>query len=236
MLHEPRAAARLEAVAAVPIRFYFDYVSHNAYLAFTQLERISARYGRGFELHPVLFAGLLNRHGQLGPAEVPPKARWMMLDVVRKARRLGVPFAPPASHPWNPLLSLRVSHAALAPDERMRLVGALFRAAWAESADVSNPRAVARALRAAGFDGDALVAWAAGDDAKRRLREATDAALDEGVFGVPTCLADEGLFWGFDDLAHLELALDGRDPLLPGDAERFTRYAASAARARKDAS
>lgn len=218
---------------AAPIRFYFDYVSHNAYLAFTQLERLAARHGRAFELQPVLFAGLLGRYGQLGPAEVPPKARWMMLDVVRKARRLGVPFAPPVSHPWNPLPSLRVSHAPLAPDERARLVGALFRAAWGESVDVSSPRELARVARAAGFDGDALLAFAASDDAKRRLREATDAALDEGVFGVPSFLADGQLFWGFDDLAHLELHLAGRDPLLPGDAERFTRYEASATRRRE---
>jgi 2-hydroxychromene-2-carboxylate isomerase len=218
---------------AAPIRFYFDYVSHNAYLAFTQLDRISLRHGRGFELCPVLFAGLLNRHGQLGPAEVPPKARWMMLDVVRKARRFGVPLAPPASHPWNPLLSLRVSHAPLAPEERARLVGTVFKAAWAESVDVASERELGRALRSAGFDADGLLAFARGDEAKRRLRETTDAALDEGVFGVPTCIADERLFWGFDDLAHLELHLSGRDPLLPGDDERFTSYAAGATRARK---
>jgi 2-hydroxychromene-2-carboxylate isomerase len=219
---------------AAPLRFYFDYVSHNAYLAFSQLERISARHGRVFELVPVLFAGLLNRHGQLGPAEIAPKARWMMLDVVRKARRLGVPFAPPASHPWNPLVSLRVSHAPLAPDERMRLAGALFRAAWAESVDLANPREVARVARGAGLDGDALLAFAASDEAKRRLRAATDAALDEGVFGVPSVVAGERLFWGFDDLAHLELHLEGRDPLRADDVERFTRYVAGATRVRRD--
>ena len=231
MLHEPRATARLGRVVA-PVRFYFDYISHNAYLAFTQLERLAERHGRVFELEPVLFAGLLQHHGQLGPAEVPPKARWMMLDVVRKARRLGVPFAPPATHPWNPLLSLRVSHAPLAPEERARLVAALFRAAWAESLDVSDPREVARVAQRAGFDGEALVALASGDDAKARLRAATEAAIDAGIFGVPSFRVDDQLFWGFDDLAHLELHLSGRDPLLPGDAERFARYEASATRRR----
>ena len=221
-------------MSAAPIRFYFDYISHNAYLAWTQLALLRARFGREFALEPVLFAGLLNHYGQLGPAEVPPKARWMMLDVVRKARRLGVPIAKPASHPFVPLLALRVSFAPLDPDSRLRLVDALFRAVWAESVDVSDARAVERVLFAAGLDGAALVAFAHGDAAKAQLRASTERAIADGVFGVPSFLVDEQLFWGFDDLVHLELHLAGRDPLEPDDAERFTTYAASARRRRPD--
>lgn len=55
------------------IRFHFDYVSPNADLAWTQLPRIAAADGAALEPVPVLFAGLLEAHGQLGPAEVPPK-------------------------------------------------------------------------------------------------------------------------------------------------------------------
>jgi len=219
-------------VSSSPIRFFFDYISHNAYLAFTQLDLLAARYGREFTLEPVLFAGLLNHFGQLGPAEVPPKARWMMLDVVRKARRLGVPIAPPATHPFVPLLALRASFAPLESEARRRLVAALFRATWAESVEVSAAPEVARVLRAAGLDGEAIVAFAQSDAGKNALRASTDAAIADGVFGVPSFLVDGELFWGFDDVAHLELCLGGRDPLEPGDRERFTRYGASARRRR----
>lgn len=219
-------------MSRAPIRFYFDYISHNAYLAWTQLELLAARTGREFTPEPVLFAGFLNRYGQLGPAEVPPKARWMILDVVRKARRLGVPIAPPASHPFPPLLALRATFAPLDPEARRRLIDALFRAAWGESVDVGDPREVARVLDRAGLDGEAVVAFAATDPAKRAVRESTDAAIASGVFGVPSFLADGELFWGFDDLPHLELFLSGRDPLEPGDAERFTSYAPTARRRR----
>ncbi|HTO70542.1 MAG TPA: 2-hydroxychromene-2-carboxylate isomerase [Myxococcota bacterium] len=221
-------------MGSAPIRFLFDYISHNAYLAWTQLGAIAAKHGRELEIEPVLFAGLLNAHGQLGPAEVPPKARWMMLDVVRKARRLGVPIAPPATHPFHPLLALRVTHAAQPGEPRRKLVDALFRACWGESVDVSDPAAVARVARAAGLDGDALVAAASTDGVKRQLRDATERALADGVFGVPTCLVDGALFWGFDDLGHLELFLAGSDPLLADDAARFTTYAVSARRRRPD--
>lgn len=219
-------------MSELPVRFYFDYISHNAYLAFTQLALLRARFGREFTLEPVLFAGLLNHYGQLGPAEVPPKARWMMLDVVRKARRLGVPIAKPHSHPFVPLLPLRVSFAPLEPDARLRLVDAVFRAVWAESVDVSDARALERVLAAAGLDGAAIVAYAQSDAAKVRLRESTERAIADGVFGVPSFRVGDELFWGFDDLPHLELHLAGRDPLEPGDAARFTTYAASARRRR----
>lgn len=215
-----------------PVRFLFDYISHNAYLAWVELQPLARRCGRAVEPVPVLFAGLLNAHGQLGPAEVAPKARWMMLNVARKARRMGIPIAPPATHPFPPLLALRATWAAPEGAPRKQLIDALFRAAWAESQDMGDPKTVANAARAAGLDGDALLAEAATDPVKARLRDATDAAVREGVWGVPTFAVDGELFWGFDDLAYLELFLEGRDPLQPGDAERFTQYAASARRRR----
>src|SRR6266850_749715 len=52
------------------VRFYFDYVSPNAYVAWTQLPAVADRYGAAIEPCPVLFAGLLDAHGRLGPAEV----------------------------------------------------------------------------------------------------------------------------------------------------------------------
>src|SRR6185369_6812697 len=99
---------------------------------------------------------------------------------------------------------------------------------------VSDPAVVARVAARVGLDGDALVEAAGSAPVKQRLRDATDAALRDGVWGVPTVLVDGETFWGFDDFAHLELFLDGRDPLLPGEAERLVDYAASARRRRPD--
>ena len=52
--------------------FYFDFISHNAYLAWERLGEISKRHDVEFELAPVVFGALLKAHGQLGPAEVAP--------------------------------------------------------------------------------------------------------------------------------------------------------------------
>lgn len=195
------------------LHFSFDVISHNAYLAWTQIHTLAARHDLVVEPEPVLFAGLLAAHGQLGPAEIRPKSMWMLRDVVRKAQRLGIPLAPPAGHPFNPLLALRACCLDHGPDALRRLVDGLFRAAWAESRDVSRPDVVADVATAAGLDGDDIVTRAAAPEAKQRLRDLTDAAIARGVFGVPTMEVRGTLFWGFDDLPNLERFLEGRDPV-----------------------
>jgi 2-hydroxychromene-2-carboxylate isomerase len=208
-------------VSSSPIRFYLDYISSNAYLAWTQLPALAARLGRDVEPVPVLFAGLLEAHGQLGPAEVIPKARWMWRNNLRKAAVLGVPLSPPAFHPFNPLLALRVSSLDLDGETRARLVTALFAATWARGLHVGEPTVVARVADEAGLDGAALVAAAQGPEVKARLRRQTDDAIAAGVFGVPTMLVGRELFWGFDDLPWAERFLAGEDSLDPEAAPRW---------------
>src|SRR5437870_13918227 len=67
------------------IRFYFDYESPNAYLAWTQLPQLADRYGVAIDPLPVLYAGPLEAHGQLGPGEIAAKGRWMSKNIARKA-------------------------------------------------------------------------------------------------------------------------------------------------------
>jgi 2-hydroxychromene-2-carboxylate isomerase len=216
-----------------PIRFYFDYISSNAYLAWTQLPALAARHGRRIEPIPVLFAGLLEAHGQLGPAEVLPKAAWTWRNNARKALLLGVPLHPPRFHPFHPLVSLRVSSLPIPDDARATLVDALFRAVWVESRNVGEPAVVAEVASAAGLDGPTLVAAAQEPEAKAALRRQTDAAIAAGVFGVPSVRIGDGeVFWGYDDLPYFELVLAGRDPL-PADAfAAIPRPPASARRRR----
>ena len=197
------------------VRFYFDYLSSNAWLAWTQIHDLAARHGRGVEPVAVLFAGLLDAHGQLGPAEIPPKVRWMAKNNLRKAALLGVPLHPPAHHPWNPLLSLRISSLPMSEEIRRGLIDGLFRAAWVRGLHIGDPEVVAAIAEEAGLDGKAAVAQAQRLEAKERLRRQTDDAIAEGVFGVPTMIVDEELFWGYDDFPYLALFLAGKDPIRP---------------------
>lgn len=195
------------------IRFFLDYISSNAYLAWHEIHRLAERYGRRVEPIPVLFAGLLNAHGQLGPAEVPPKALWMNRNIHRKAALLGIQLKPPASHPFNPLLALRVSSIAMEESTRRKLIDGLFHAVWSEGVDVMHPEGVSAIAAAAGLDGDKAVVEAKSQEVKDRLRSQTESAIAAGVFGVPTMIVDDELFWGYDDFPFLERFLAGRDPL-----------------------
>ena len=208
---------------APTIRFYFDPISPNAYLAWTQLPSLADKHGFAIEPVPVLFAGLLEAYGQLGPAEVQPKIRWMWKNNLRKAALLRVPLNPPAFHPFNPLLALRVSSLPLAPVPRRALIGVLLEAVWVRGLHVSEPAVVARLGDEIGLDGAALVAQAGEADNKARLRAQTDDAISRGVFGVPTMEVGGELFWGFDDLPYLEPLLAGRDLL---DAAEWRKWEA----------
>lgn len=205
------------------VRIYLDYISNNAYLAWEELPKLAAKHGATYEPVPVLFAGLLEAHGTLGPAEIPAKRRWMGFNTMRKARLLGLPLERPAHHPFNPLLALRASSIAEPAAKRDALVTALMRGVWTRSLHVSEPDVVARLADEVGLDGRALVARASEPDAKARLRQQTDDAIAAGVFGVPTMIVGDQLFWGYDDFPYLELYLAGKDPLRPEDLERFTR-------------
>src|SRR5690349_4880620 len=96
--------------------FFFDYISHNAYLAWHKAPALAARHGLALTPVPVLFGAMLSHYRQIGPAELPAKSAWMLRNVLRKARLHGIPIAPPASHPFNPLLALRATCAI--DDER----------------------------------------------------------------------------------------------------------------------
>ena len=92
------------------ISWVFDVISPYAYLGFQQLAALPA--GSELELVPVLFAGLLNQFGQLGPAEIAPKRRFTYRFVLWRARKAGVPLRIPPAHPFNPLSALRLVIAA----------------------------------------------------------------------------------------------------------------------------
>lgn len=195
------------------VDFYFDYLSPYAYLAWLRLPEIADPRGVAIVPKPVLFAGLLNHWGQLGPAEIPPKNLHVFKDTRRYAALRGIPLRSPRYHPFRPLTALRVSLAAVSQDDQKAAIAALFNGGWAESIDLGDPGDIRDALNKAGLDGERLVAAAEEPLAKDTLRMETEAAVNRGVFGIPTMIVENELFWGLDQCEWLALYLDGRDPL-----------------------
>jgi 2-hydroxychromene-2-carboxylate isomerase len=204
-----------ETMAERTLRFIFDYESPNAYLAWTELPRLEKSYDLSVEPVPVLYAGLLDAHGHVGPGEIPAKGRWMMKDVLRKSVRLGIPLNPPAFMPFNPLLALRVTLLDFTEEMQRRVIQALFEAVWVRGLHVSEPAVVKQVTNELGLPGAELVEQAQAPEIKALLRRQTDEVAASGVFGVPAMQVEGELFWGYDDFPHLELFLAGKDPLDP---------------------
>ena len=187
------------------ITFHFDVVSPYAYLAFEKLPQ--ALQGLSYEVayRPVLFAGFLKHHGQLGPAEIAPKRDWTYRQVLWLANAHGIPLQMPAGHPFNPLPLLRLALACGRDGLVNRYVAeTVLRHVWRGGADAVETQRIdaLRALLQPPRD-------AAGEDVKAELKANTYAAIARGLFGVPTCEVDGRLFWGFDGLPMLRAYLEG---------------------------
>jgi 2-hydroxychromene-2-carboxylate isomerase len=197
------------AMSSEPIVFHFDFLSPYAYLAWTQIHRIAGAHGRTVAPVPTLLAALLAHGKTKGPAEIPAKRVYLALDTVRTAKLLGVPYEPPAAHPFNPLLPLRIASLDGSADEKRARIDALYSAAWAKSQPIDGEEGAAKVLDAAGMNGRDLVTRATSQDAKDRLRTQTESAIARGVFGVPTMFIGDAMFWGVDSLGHVERHLRG---------------------------
>ena len=185
---------------------YLDFISPYAYLAFEQLPRTLEGLGYEVVYRPILFAALLKAHGQLGPAEIPPKRDWTYRQVLWQAETLGIPMQLPAAHPFNPLALLRLAWACARQGTPNRYVcETLLRHVWrAGGAPADDPARLAEvtARLTPALD-------PASDEVKQALKGATDAALAAGMFGVPTFAVDGRLFWGLDALPMLRAHLEG---------------------------
>ena len=126
------------------ITCYFDVISPYAYLAFEHLPEALRGISHSVVYKPVLFAGLLKHHGQLGPAEIAPKRDWTYRQVRWQAHTLGIPLDLPASHPFNPLGLLRLALACDAQGEPNRYVcETVLRHIWRGGAEAADPQRLA---------------------------------------------------------------------------------------------
>ncbi|MBC7603743.1 MAG: 2-hydroxychromene-2-carboxylate isomerase [Ramlibacter sp.] len=187
------------------ITFYLDFISPYAYLAFEKLPQALEGLSYSVDYRPVLFAGLLKHHGQLGPAEIAGKRDWTYRQVLWQAHSNAIDMKMPAAHPFNPLALLRIALACGEGGLANRYVcEVIFRHVWRGGGDAADSQRF-----------EALKAMLdpkrdpSGDAVKSELKANTEQAIKEGLFGVPTCAVDGKRFWGFDALPLLRAYLEG---------------------------
>jgi 2-hydroxychromene-2-carboxylate isomerase len=189
-----------------PIDFYFEFASPYGYLASTQIDRVALRHGRTVAWHPIMLGAAFKETGAKPLTQTPLKGPYLLHDVPRFARLLGVPLTLPPVMPMN---SLAASRACLWLDETdaalaKRLAQTLLLAHWGEGRDLSAADAVAEVAAGLGIDPDALLAAVADQRIKDRLKAQTQASIERGVFGSPFVFVDGEPFWGADRLAQID--------------------------------
>lgn len=209
-----------------PLDWYFDFISPFAYLQWRRLRRDHPDVA--LTPKPLLFAAILDRVGQLGPAEIPQKRRHTYRMVLWQARALGIPLVFPPAHPFNPLPALRL---CLAAPDRIAALDAIFAHLWERGLQGDSVDALASVARALGVDDPAAAITR--DAVKRALLANGEEAIALGVFGVPTLRVRDELFWG-NDATELALAY-ARDPAtLDEDMRRVDTLSAAVQRRRPD--
>jgi 2-hydroxychromene-2-carboxylate isomerase len=179
--------------------FYFDLGSPYAYLT---AERISGLFSAAGleqpEWQPILLGGLFRTFDRDSWANGPGREEGMA-EVERRAAAYGlVPIAWPEPWPGNTLFAMRVATFAKQTGRTVSFALAGFRQAFAAGRDLSVPDNVLIAAAACELHPRALLKAAETEGVKNALREATDRAAARGVFGVPSLVVDDEVFWGDD--------------------------------------
>ena len=178
------------------VRWYFDFISPFAYLQRPRIRELART--QAIEYRPILFASLLQRLEHKGPAEMPDKRRFTYRHAVWRARERGLPLRFPPAHPFNPLAALRLCIAAGCSDAA---VDAIFDHLWRDGLRGDDADSLAPVAERLGLDAAAAIA---DPGVKAQLQANFDAAVADGVFGVPTLAADGEVFWGDDATAMFE--------------------------------
>lgn len=193
---------------AAPIAFYFDFISPYGYFASLRIEALAARHARTVDWRPMLLGVAVLKIMGLKPLlDTPLKGDYVRRDVLRHARRHGIPIGRDLNASvGNPLPPARAFYWVRKhhPQHQAALVHALYHAFWAEGRDLSTPQALAAIPLPAGLDPAAVAEGAASDEAATLLRNAVAASIKAGVFGSPTIVVDDEPFWGSDRLAQVE--------------------------------
>jgi 2-hydroxychromene-2-carboxylate isomerase len=184
--------------------FYFDFISPFSYLAHSQLPDMAARHEHAIAYHVVNLAVLKLEGGNTGPTtrEMPLKYRYSGADMQRWAARYGVTIKRPSGHQPD-----RLNKGALLAGDlgvMENYVTTAWRRVWGEGGDMGSEALLRGVAGDLGWDAGEFLAFTEAEDAEVGYRQATQTAHERGVFGVPTIMIGEEMWWGNDRLDFVE--------------------------------
>ena len=186
------------------IDFYFDFISPYSYLAHKQIKIIKDKLNINFIYKPVLVGGLHKLQGITAPAFIKPKLKHMISDCGLIAKKNNSDFF------WNskfPLNSLNIMRGYLFINEDIKslYLDIMFEAYWKHNLDISNEEILKDLLKECNVKIDTFIEGVKSQNIKDKLKNLTQEAHNKEIFGTPTFVVNNKIFWGQD---RLEFVLD----------------------------
>jgi len=196
------------------MEFWFDFHSPYCYLSCHRIGAMARRHGLALIWRPVHLPRLMRAvHGRPPAEQKPAIKNWSEGDRADWAALQGLPIRQHPDYPLRPARALRAAiQIATNPETEDRIedfAQRVLRGYWAEGANIEEFEVIAGFATEAGLDGARVVEGARSESTKQALAANLDEALARGIFGVPTMMLGEKLYFGNDRLDLMELHLNG---------------------------
>ena len=172
---------------------------------------IARRHGAEIRVKPVDYGVIFPQTGGLPlPKRAPARQAYRLMELKRWRAQLGIELN---LHPkFFPAPADAAARVVIAADQTggdsAGLAHAILTAIWAQEKNIADLPTLTEIANASGQDGAALVAASQGPETQTAFEAQTQEALARGVFGAPTYVYEDELFWGQDRLELLDRALE----------------------------
>lgn len=189
------------------IEYYLSLVSPWTYLGHQRLVELSVTHDVPIKIMPVKLGEIFPVTGGLPlPKRAPARQAYRLTELVRWSEFLGIALNPqPLYFPANDLLACRLVTTLRGTDplKAITLAGAILKATWVEERNVADEKTLREICSEHDVDADALFVDALSEAIDKKLDEDTARAIEKGVFGAPSYVFNDELFWGQDRLLFL---------------------------------
>ena len=186
------------------IDFYFDIISPYSYIAHKKIQKIKEHQKVIFNYKPILLGGLHNLAGINAPAFNKFKIKNMQSDCELVSKKNNISFK------WNlkfPINSLPIMRGYLSVEDGQKedYLNIFFDAYWRDNLDLSSDKEFSKLLESLKIDSKIFFEKITQQSIKDNLKKFTNDAFEKEVFGAPTFIINNKIFWGQD---RLEYALE----------------------------
>jgi 2-hydroxychromene-2-carboxylate isomerase len=186
------------------IDFYFDIISPYSYIAHKKIQKIKENQKIIFNFKPILLGGIHNLAGISAPAFNKYKIKNMQSDCELVSKKNDISFIWNSKFPINSLAIMR-GYLSVNDNQKENYLDIFFNAYWRDNLDLSSEQEFLKLLDTLGMDAKIFFDKIKQKSTKDKLKELTNDAFNKEVFGAPTFIVNNKIFWGQD---RLEYALE----------------------------